>query len=152
MKEKTLITFCVIILNGLVAIGMGHGFAFLFLIEANRFPDFLNIHLSDFSFSANSEQSLLVASFLSMLGQLILFFSFLIIDNRKKSLVQITGLLFLWSGFMYLSLPYFSSGAYILLLPTAIPFLILSGISFFKIVKHIIVLFQHNTSKNILSN
>jgi len=127
------LTIWTIVLSVIIIIGAGHGIGFLGLMEIGGFINRFKIGTENFSLSLNSsyDNSIFPSALFALLGHLFLFVSLF----KKNFLIQIAGLCFLWISFYYLIHDFISDPAALLGLFTGIPFLIFSGILFYRIIK-----------------
>jgi len=103
----TKLTIWVIVLNFLIPIGAGHGIVVIGIIEILVFTGWNSEYFS-LSLFANYEYSLGAAALFSLIGQVLLISSFGIRKTSVKFWVKISGLIFLWIGYYYLSHNMFS--------------------------------------------
>jgi hypothetical protein len=105
MNQFKSLTIWTLVSNFLTIVSAGHGIVCLGLIEILWTPQFYGIGTKDFSLSlaASYDESLQVAAFFSLVGQLPLIFSLLVKASSKIFLLQIIGLVFLWIGFFLFS-------------------------------------------------
>ncbi len=111
-----------IVSHGLIIIGAGHGFLFMFMTEILTFPYLTN---ENFSFSFTSvDNHFSVIGLTTLLGQVGLIFSILHNNQKFKNAFQIIGLCLLWISITYLIYDA-SNDPYIhIALATALPFAI----------------------------
>jgi hypothetical protein len=127
-----------LVLNLLIIIAAGHGGAFLGLLEIFWLPNFYGIGTEDFSFSLTSsyEKTLRFVALLSLVGQIFLIASLIFKEQAKTGWALLFGLLFLWTGFFYLIHDMFFDPTALFGFVTGLPFLIISLILAYKIIKH----------------
>ncbi len=107
------------------------------IFEASTIFDLKSIGADDFSLSLNAlhEQLMVAASIFMFIGQIFLYVS---TQNEKQWIVfrmKITGILFLWLGFFYLTYHFIDDDQARLSLFCGLPFLVVSIILFYKIIK-----------------
>ena len=123
-----IIKILTIIFHSLIVIGAGHGIGFLIFCDISSIPA-LFMNEINFSLSAEYQEKLMFTGLISIIGKIILVFSFFIKKWRNKLLSEVIGILLLWfsvyvltsGNWNYSSLPEFSFWS-------SIPFLIISGI------------------------
>jgi hypothetical protein len=95
----------------------------------------INSEYFSLSLTASYDESLGMTALLSLTGHTFLILSQLIKIYRIKFWLQVPGIMFLWIAFYYLSHNLFSDTLSLLGFLFGIPFLICSGILFYKITK-----------------
>ena len=138
MTKFKLLTILTIVLSFFIIIGAGHGIACVGLLEIVGLFHKFNIGTEDFSFSltASYDKSLSVAALFSLVGHIFLIASLIITKNYKKAYwTKLTGLLFLWTGFYYLTHNFFNDDLSQISLVTGLPFLVVSIILATKMVR-----------------
>jgi hypothetical protein len=137
MKKYLALTCYTLVANLLIIVGAGHGIAPLGLLEIAGFRFFYELGTANFSWSllADYDGSLDAAALFSLAGQLLLAGSFFIKTKKHSTTLIITGLALLWMGFLYLAHNVFNSHAAVVSFTTGIPFLLISGILLYRILK-----------------
>jgi hypothetical protein len=135
-KYKSL-TIWTIVLSFLIIIGIGHGIAFIGLLEIGGLFNWFRIGTEYFSLSlsASYDKSLAAAAIFAFGGHILLIRSLL--EKRYTFIfwTKISALLFLWTSFLYLSHNIFNDNASEIGFFTGIPFFVCSIILAYKIIR-----------------
>ena len=138
MKNLKRLTIWTIILNFFIVIGAGHGIAPIGLFEiAALFHGFEVMDgLFSLSLTNSYDKSIAAAALFSLIGQSLLVIS--IFSNKYQRIVWLknAGLAFLWIGFYYLTHNLFSDNISVFSFAFGIPFLIISGVLFYRIIQY----------------
>ena len=140
MKFKSL-TIWTIVLSFVIPIGIGHGVLCLGLIEIFSplaiIVNKIKFEGEDISFSLNavSEKSLFVAGTFALIGHILLILSLTIRRYKAVFWMKISGLLFLWVSFLYLTHNISNDASSQLDFFTGLPFLIFSIVLASKVIK-----------------
>lgn len=131
------LTIWTIVLSFLIIIGAGHGIACVGLLEIVGLFHKFNIGTEDFSFSltASYDKSLSVVALFALVGHIFLIASIMTKNYKQVFWTKITGLLFLWASFYYLTHNIFNDDLSQIGLVTGLPFIIVSIILATKMVK-----------------
>jgi len=136
MSNFKSLTIWTIVLSFFNVVGAGHGIGFVGLIELFWLKAGFVINSEYFSLSltASYDKSLGAVALFSLIGHTILILSLLIKGYRIKFWLQIVGIIILWVGFYYLTHNLFSDELSLFSFSFGIPFLICSGVLFYKIL------------------
>jgi hypothetical protein len=131
------LTIWTIVLNFFIIIGAGHGIACVGLLELVGLFHKFNIGTEDFSLSltVTYDKSLLTAALFALVGHLFLVASILTKNIKRIFWIQIIGLFFVWASFYYLIHNYFIDNLSQIGFFTGLPFLIVSIILAYKVMK-----------------
>ena len=137
MTIFTRLTIWTIVLSFFIIIGAGHGIACVGLLEIVGLLHKFNIGTEDFSLSptASYDKSLPAVGLFALVGHTFLIIS--ILSKRSKSIlwIKITGLIFLWTSFYYLTHNSFNDSLSQIGFVTGLPFFIVSITLAFKITR-----------------
>jgi hypothetical protein len=133
------LTIWTLVLDFFILVGAGHGLLCIGILEilsiiAVVTGHFISSGFSSFSLTASYDDSLITVGIFSLLGQILIIISFFV-KGQNKFWIKIVGLLFLFTGFYYLTHNFINDGGAQLGLIVGIPFLILSGILIYKMIK-----------------
>lgn len=131
------LTIWTIVLSFFIIIGAGHGIACVGLFEIVGLFHKFNIGTEDFSLSltASYDKSLSAVALFALLGHILLIASILTKSNEQTFWTKLVGLLLLWLSFCYLTHNSFSDDLSEIGFVTGLPFLIISLMLAFKLVK-----------------
>lgn len=134
----TKLTIWTIGLNLLIIIAIGHGAAPIFIWEAFILSGNYKLDAESFSlsFSAPYEKAIGIAVLFAFLGQVMLIISLLGGADKPKHISKLAGLLLLWTSYYYLSHHLPDNELARCPFTTGIPFLIVSMILAYKVIKH----------------
>jgi hypothetical protein len=138
MKNFKSLTIWTIVLSFLIVVSVMQAFYLLGIFEFQTIFNLKRIGADDFSLSLNAghDQLVVAASIFFFLGQIFLFVS---TSTEKQWIVfrmKITGILFLWLGFFYLTHHFIDDDQARLSLFCGLPFFIVSIILFYKIIRN----------------
>jgi hypothetical protein len=131
------LTIWTIVLNFFIIIGAGHGIACVGLLEIVGLFHKFNIGTEDFSLSltATYDKSLSTVALFALVGHIFLIVSILTKNIKQIFWTQIIGLFFVWASFYFLTHNYFIDDLSQIGFFTGLPFLIVSTILAYKVMK-----------------
>lgn len=137
MKNVRVLTIWTIILSFLNVVSVTHAVSLFGIFEVYTIFDLKRIGEDDFSLSLNAfhEQLIVAACIFTFIGQIFLFVSTYTEKQWIVFRMKITGILFLWIGFFYLIYHFIDDEEARLSLYCGLPFLVVSIILFYKIIK-----------------
>ena len=138
MKTLKTLPALTIILSFVIVIGAGHGAGFLGLIEIGWLFQLYWIGTDNFSLSLTSsyDKTLGAAAMFAFIGHIVVLISFLVKGQKIKSWIQNVGIILLWLAFIYIVHDITNTLSMIGFI-TGIPFMIVSGLLFFKNISRI---------------
>ncbi len=136
MTRFSKLTIWTIILDFLIVVAAGHGIGFLGLFEIFWFPQFYGMGTEDFSATlTGSFDNIGFVAFISLVGQLLLIITFILRQQTQIFWTKLLGLVFVLVGYFYLSYNVFYSNISAISFVTGLPFLIVSLILSYRLIK-----------------
>jgi hypothetical protein len=131
------LTIWTIVFSFFIIIGAGHGIACVGLLEIVGLFHKFNIGTENFSLSltATYDKSLLAVALFALVGHIFLIISILTKKDNQVFWTKVIGLLFLWVSFYYLTHNTFNDELSQIGFVTGLPFLIVSMILAFRIIR-----------------
>lgn len=138
MKSFRILTISTLILSFLTVVSVNQTVSLSGIFELYTIFNLKKIGADDFSLSLSAfhEQLMVAASIFSFLGQIFLFYSMYDTKQWIVFRMKITGILFLWLGFFYITYHFMDDDQATLSLICGLPFLVVSIILFYKIIKN----------------
>jgi hypothetical protein len=137
MSRLNKLTLSTIVLSFFIIIGAGHGIGCVGLLEIVALIHKFNIGTEDFSLSfiGSYDKSLAAVGLFALVGHMLLLISIGRKAERQKFWTKVAGLIFLWTSFYYLTHNIFNDDLSQIGFVTGLPFLIVSIILAYKVVK-----------------
>ncbi|MBU3012309.1 hypothetical protein KO506_12910 [Polaribacter vadi] len=133
-KSKTKSIIITIILHSFIILGVGHGIGIMGIIDIASIPNLIDDY--GFTLSGEFNDKIMSIGFISLIGKVLLIISIFLKSEFYKRILEIAGILLLWTSVYFLSSGNWSyNSVYEIAFWTSIPFLISSLNSIFLIFR-----------------
>ncbi|AOW18418.1 hypothetical protein LPB03_13560 [Polaribacter vadi] len=133
-KIKTKSIIITIILHSFIILGVGHGIGIMGIIDIASIPNLIDDY--GFTLSGEFNDKIMSIGFISLIGKVFLIISIFLKPEFYKRILEIAGILLLWTSVYFLSSGNWShNSVYEIAFWTSIPFLISSLNSIFLIFR-----------------
>lgn len=140
MREIKKIKIFTILIHSFIIIGAGHGIGIMGILDVIGITQIPEMYKNGIEFNLNGDfqDRLSFVIIFSLIGKVLLIISLFLKGNRKKNISTIFGIIFLWISVYLLSSGNWNyDSLYEIAFWTSVPFLILSIILTYLIIKNV---------------